>query len=79
MSGDQPERRSTVAAHFALHFDDGAVGVDGIEIDVRMWIDEVEARQCALDLEASPGIEAADAVVSDGRCARRDDEDGQGH
>jgi hypothetical protein len=62
-----------------LHLDDGAIGADGIEMDVRMWIDEVEARQRALDLEVSPGIETADPVVSEGRCAGRDDEAGEGH
>ena len=64
-------------AHLTLHRDDRAIGVDGIEMDIGMGIDEVETGQRAFDRELARGIEAADAVMRPGRRSQHDERDGQ--
>jgi hypothetical protein len=55
--------------------DDVAIGVEGVEMDIGMRIDEVETGQRAFYVELASGIEAADAVVRPRWSSEHDDDE----
>ena len=50
-------------AHLAAHRDRVAVRIDDVEVQIRMRIDEIDARDRALDLDGLRAIETAEAVM----------------